>query len=396
MPQFLDLYPSSSPSNVHSILGANNVNLAKVETWITSRARGGDGFGEVKACLFVRLTTTEGLAGWGEAFILPCRERAVAEIIHSLGVSSNALETVSPWSFRDRARQIVSGHQSLDFSAASSALEMALWDINGKIAEKPICKLLGGDYRLPVPIYGNIWSETQWDVCSLENRAIELIAQGYKAIKIHPMLNHSITDAANCVNRVRTAIGDEILLMVDLDSQENLDNALQFADLIAPAQAYWFEEPVNGVDIQSLTKIRDLTGLRIVTGEKSSGVAHFSAVLSGGAADILNPDIAGIGGLLDMLEVAELANLQNVKVSPHCWNSMTVAAAAMIHVCASIPNAEFAEIYPEYLEHGEKFANTGFWLDGQNAYLSDKPGLGIDIDVPALQNLTNDYKITFL
>ena len=275
------------------------------------------------------MTTSEGLVGWGEAFVLPCREKAVAESIHALGRSAGEMQAVSPQAFRNHAVRVAAKHRSLDFAAASSALEMALWDICGNRAGKPLCALWGGDHSRGIPVYGNIWSDTQWDAGSLERRATELVAQGYGAVKIHPMLNHSAQEAAHCVTRVRGALGDDIRLVVGRDSQGDIAPAVQVA-------------------------------------------------------------------LLDMIQLAELADRQDVKISPHCWNSMTVAAAAMLHVCAAIPNAEMAEIYPEYIAHGELFATTGFQLNGAHAYLSGKPGLGVEIDTSALERLSHHHHSTCL
>ena len=75
---------------------------------------------------------------------------------------------------------------------------------------------------------------------------------------------------------------------------------------------------------------------------------------------------------------------------------MTVVAAAMLHVCASIPNAEMAEIYPEYIEHGEKFALTAFLLEGEYAHFSNKPGIGVDLNVSALHDLCELHQSTCL
>ena len=320
---------------------------------------------EARKLLFVRLTTKDGIYGWGEVFVLPYREKAVAEIIHALGRSASTLKSISPWAFCDLAKQDAAHNLSLELGAASSALEIALWDILGKLLNAPFSDLLGGNHNRAIPIYGNICSTTQWDVASLETRATDLIAQGYRAIKIHPMLNHMAQDAANCVNQVRAAIGGDIALLVDLDSQNNADAAIQIAQAIKPANPYWFEEPIDGSDIQALAQIRKNQALRVVTGEKHCGLAHFRAVLAAGAADILNPDITAVGGILDLLDIAELADQYGVQISPHCWNSMTVVAAAMLHVCASIPNAEMAEIYPEYIAHGKKFALKAFHLEGE-------------------------------
>ena len=363
------------------------VALLRLETWITAPEMGGDEWGHVKPCLFVCLTTKDGIYGWGEAFVLPYRKKAVAEIIHALGRSASKLKSISPWAFLDLAKQAAAHHLSLKFSAASSALKMALWDISGKLLNAPLCDLLGGDHNRAIPIHGNIRSATQWGVASFETRATDLVAQEYRAIRIYPMLNHAAQDAA---------IGDDIALLVDLDAQGNADAAIQIAQAIKPAHAYWFEEPIDGNDSQALAQIRKDTGLRGVTGEKHCGLAHFRAVLAAGAADILNPDIAAVGGILDLLELAELAKQQGVQISPHCWSSMTVAAAAMLHVCASIPNAELAEIYPAYIPYGEKFALKAFHLEGEYAHLSYKPGIGVDLNVSALHTLCEHHQSTCL
>ncbi len=363
------------------------VALLRLETWITAPEMGGDEWGHVKPCLFVRLTTKDGIYGWGEAFVLPYRKKADAESIHSLGRSASKLKSISPWAFLDLAKQAAAHHLSLKFSAASSALKMALWDISGKLLNAPLCDLLGGDHNRAIPIHGNIRSATQWGVASFETRATDLVAQEYRAISIYPMLNHAAQDAA---------IGDDIALLVDLDAQGNADAAIQIAQAIKPAHAYWFEEPIDGNDSQALAQIRKDTGLRGVTGEKHCGLAHFRAVLAAGAADILNPDIAAVGGILDLLELAELAEQQGVQISPHCSSSMTVAAAAMLHVCASIPNAELAEIYPAYIPDSEKFALKAFHLEGEYAHLSYKPGIGVDLNVSALHDLCEHHQSTCL
>ena len=137
-----------------------------------------------------------------------------------------------------------------------------------------------------------------------------------------------------------------------------------------------------------LSDVRRKTGLKIVTGEKQCGLSHFKSVLTASAVDNLNPDIAGVGGLLDMLDIAAMAHSSGVMLSPHCWNSMSVAAAAMLHVCASIPNAEMAEIYPECFPFGAQFADVGFSLNGAQGRLSDRPGLGVEIDTQALTKYT--------
>ncbi|MEP4196942.1 MAG: mandelate racemase/muconate lactonizing enzyme family protein [Aliishimia sp.] len=376
---------------------AHPIAVARVETWITSQTTGEEACETVKPFLFVCLTGQDGQCGWGEAFVLPCREAAVAEIIHALAKEITRQGDMTPWSFRALAAKIADKHRGMDYAAATSALEMALWDLTGKLANAPLYALLGGQRQREIPIYANIWNATSGDALTLGARAVALVDQGYRAVKIHPLNpvhGLSVGQAAECVHHVRECIGRDVALMVDLDSQDRLDVALEFADLITAADPYWFEEPVDGQQFSTLSDIRQDTGLRIVTGEKQCGLPHFGSVLAAGAADILNPDIAGVGGLLDMLDIAAMAQSKGVMLSPHCWNSMTIAAAAMLHICASVPNAETAEIYPEYIPFGAQFAHVDFSLKGAHACLSDRPGLGVDIDAKALTHCATRNKVS--
>jgi galactonate dehydratase len=372
------------------------IRLARLESWITLPAEVENGFAEIKPCLFVRMTATDGTSGWGEAYVLPCREEAVALMIHQLGRELASLEKVDPWHLRDLATRLSIRHHSIDFAAATSALDMALWDLMGRLVDRPVVELLGGRSRQGVPVYANIWSETNWSGTALATRAANLVAQGYEAIKIHPMLNHDAAQAAAAVHRVRASIGDGCKLMVDMDSETDPSVSIAVADGIRGASPYWFEEPADGADIAALAMLRRETGLPIVTGERQSGAAHFRSVLASGAADIFNPDIAGVGGLLDMLEIALAADRLGVRMSPHCWNSMTVAATAMIHLCATIPNAEIAEIYPEYIEHGARYAEAGFTVATSLATLTERPGLGVVMDDVALAALSGNRQETEL
>lgn len=365
--------------------------LTGLQSWITRPAEVENGFARIKPCLLIRLTAADGTIGWGEAYVLPCREAAVARIIHELGRELAALACPDPWHLRDLATRLSLRHHSMDFAAATSALDIALWDLIGRLVAKPLVELLGGPNCRDAAVYANIWSESNWSAAALAARAKHLVAAGYRAIKIHPMLNHDVSQAVEAVRRVRGVIGADQRLMVDMDSETDPGISRAVAKGILPAAPHWFEEPADGADIAALAKLRGEVGIPLVTGERQSGVAHFRSVLALRAADILNPDIAGVGGLLDMLEISVLADRHGVRISPHCWNSMTVAASAMMHVCAAIPNAEMAEIYPEYLEHGERYAVNGFTVQNSVATLNGRPGLGVEINAAALSALSMQH-----
>ena len=233
--------------------------------------------------------------------------------------------------FRDKAAKISDKHRGIDFSAATSAIEMALWDIGGKISKKPLANLLSENPKPSIPVYATNWSNKETGTEAIGKRAVKLIEQNFGGVKIYPLQNRSPEEGAKFVSYVRNLIGSETPLMLDLASPDNAKLAYELAPLVAPFNPYWYEEPVDGENTRTLADIRSKTGLRIVTAEKQCGLPHFEETLSANAADILNPDIAAVGGLLDMTQISEWSLKKNVKVSPHCWNSMSIAAAAMLH-----------------------------------------------------------------
>ena len=370
--------------------------ISHVETWITKSEQSDDGWATIKPFLFVKLTTSDGIDGWGEAFTLPTREKGIIEIIHDLMVTLSSLDDLMPETFSSRVKQIADGHGGIDFSSATSAIEMSLWDIKAKRENKPLSHILSKNPKKKVSVYANTWSEKLPDCETLSNRATELLKQGYGGIKIYPLQNRTIDEAATCVSLLRDKIGLETPLMLDLASPDDPNIALKLASLIKKFNPYWFEEPIDGQSTRLLASIKKQTGLKIVTGEKQFGLQHFIETLAANAADILNPDIAGVGGIIDMIKISELSQKNNVIISPHCWNSMSIAASAMLHFCASNSNVDMAEIYPEYISNVLKYSDVNFDIKNGFAELKDRPGLGVKIDVKSLMKLSSYHKQTKL
>ena len=370
--------------------------ISKIETWVTEPEQSDDGWATIKPFLFLKLTTSDGLEGWGEAFTLPSREKGIVEIIHNLMETISSSKDISPDIFNSKAKKIADGHRGIDFSAATSAIEMSLWDIEAKRKNKPLSHILSKDPKQKVSVYANTWSEKSPGCEILSKRATELLDKGYGGIKIYPLQNRTIEQAISCISILRENIGFEIPLMLDLASPEDPNIALKLASLVKEFKPYWFEEPIDGQSTRLLASIRKQTGLKIVTGEKQFGLQHFIETLAANAADILNPDIAGVGGIIDMIKISELSQKNNVTISPHCWNSMSIAASAMLHFCASNSNVEMAEIYPEYIANGLKYSDINFVIKDGFAELKDRPGLGVEIDIKSLMKLTSYHKQTKL
>ena len=358
--------------------------IARIDTWLTSPCLSEDGWTEVESFLFVRLTSDDGYEGWGEAFTLPYRDTGVAAMIHALGREAMAIEDLTPAAFRSLGDFLAYKHRGIDYATATSALEMAIWDLEAQRQGLPLHRLLGESVREEIPVYANIWSDRYKEDKVLADRAEMFLAQGYRAIKMYPLQSRTVEQAAACVAEVRARIGGSIDLMLDLACPDDPEIPLSLAPLVKPYSPYWYEEPADGDDLTALAAIRAETGLPIVTGERQSGLLHFRNVIRMRAADILNPDIASVGGILDMLQIAEEAEKVGITVSPHCWNSTTIAVAAMLHVCRVMPNAGPAEIATGYDSAGRRFVDPGYVISGGTARLSDAPGLGVTVDTGKL------------
>ena len=370
--------------------------ITKIETWITKSKQSDDGWSQIKPFIFLKLSNNEGHYGWGEAFTLPAREKGIVEIIHNLVNSLSNIEGLNPNIFHKEVEKIADGHRGIDFSAATSAIEMSLWDIEGKKRNKPLYKILSSEYRDKVPVYATIWSEDFKNDETLSSRCEEILSQDYGGIKIYPLQKRTIDEAAICVSKIRKTLGFNIPLMLDLACPKDTNISLKLAPLIEEFKPYWFEEPVDGEATRSLKYIKNQTGLRIVTGEKQCGINHFVETLAADAIDIFNPDISSVGGIIDMIKIIELSNKNNVRVSPHCWNSMSIAASAMVHLCMSFPNTEMAEFFPEYIPYTLKFCDKNFEINNGFIELDNREGLGVTIDTNLLMENTSSYKFSIL
>ncbi len=337
----------------------------------------------VKAFVFCRVEADDGTVGWGEAYAIPRRQRGIAEFVNGLGAMLTDLDEATPENFRDNVNGWYDeGHLSIDLSSAASAIEIALWDIRGKQAGRPVCDLLGDVVQRSLPLYANMdpGTDHQQTIDRLAERCAAIRDRGFDAVKIYPMEYAPLDKATECVRRVRAAIGSDAHLLLDAWALDDAGYALEAALSFAPYDLFWFEEPIAGERIDEMAKIRRRIDTPIVTGERQIGLHHFRAVLEGRAADILNPDIAGVGGIRDMIEIARLADSYGVRVAPHCWNSTLVGVAAMVHACAVLPNALIGEYFPDFETFCSRFGSLDLEISNGVATIGDAPGLGVSMN----------------
>ena len=344
-----------------------------------------EGIGDVqKSFLFCRVEAADGTIGWGEAYAVPRRERGIAEFIKGLGDMLMKLDDPTPQNFQQNVTSWYDGgHVSIDFSAATSAIDVALWDIQGKQTEKPLCELLGTVLTRTLPIYANMDPlSPDESIDQLIERCQTITQGGFSAVKIYPMEHND--RATECVQRVREAVGPGTDLLLDIWALDDPQDAIEAAHAFAPFDPFWFEEPIAGERVDEMADIRKQVELPIVTGERQVGIHHFRSVLEKQAADILNPEILGSGGIQNVLEIGQLADSYGVKVSPHCWDSTLIGTAAMIHAMAVMPNMIIGEYFPHYAAFCSEFGELLLEIDGGTVTVGHSPGLGVRMNESAL------------
>ncbi|MEQ8653113.1 MAG: mandelate racemase/muconate lactonizing enzyme family protein [Kiloniellales bacterium] len=364
------------------------MDLASVSCFLAGGGDSPDGWTAIKPILLVKVTAEDGTIGWGEAYVLTGRTKAVGALIQALGGGFRG-RPATPRAFREFAfREFGDRRGGIDFFAALSAIELALWDLLGRQLEAPVHRLLGGALRERIPLYANVWSTKEPSPEAIVARCREHVAAGFHALKLYPAELPSLDDAEMLLERLREVLDPTVTLMVDVNGLEDPQEALLMARRFRSYDIYWLEEPVSSDDLATLAEIRQFSGMRIVSGERHGGKAPFRDILKSRAADILNPDIAGAGGIVEFLEIAALAEAHSARVSPHCYNSMSVAFAAMLQVSAVLPNLAWAEYFPALQAASDAFAKLDSNIVDGHASLPMSPGLGATPDENRLRPFT--------
>jgi L-alanine-DL-glutamate epimerase-like enolase superfamily enzyme len=262
---------------------------------------------------------------------------------------------------------------------AYSAVDLALWDLKGKIAGLPLYKLLGGA-RESAPVYG---SDSGWLWMSPE----EIIAasrpyldQGMMGIKLKVGSADPEADAER-VSRVREAFGEDVWLAVDANQRYDYGTALSMGHFFEEEIGVdWFEEPISCEDVEGHARLAERLEVPIALGETLFSRAEFQAYLRAGAVDILQPDITRLGGLTAFLKVAALAEEHHRTLAPHLLPEVAV------HVACGLPQVRVVEYMPWL---SPAFVEPPAVVDGK-LVPSKRPGLGLEIRAEAFEKYRVD------
>ena len=350
--------------------------------------------GGSKSWLFVKLDTDEGLVGWGEAYTQQDRDAAMlAHLVemgrHLVGRGPFAIKHFSSVMYLDYALR----RPAMEFWSALSALEQAMWDIAGKACGQPVYNLLGGPCRARIRVYANGWSEQSRTPDQYAQRACEVVARGFTALKFDPFSNPWRTHigraeedlAVERVRAVREAVGSSVEILIEVHRRLAPNEAIRIAGRLEQFQPFWYEEPIDPEDMAGLAEVRRRTSLPVVTGEALYSKAQFAQVFAQRAADILNPDVCNCGGILALKEIASAAEPWHVAIAPHNYNSTSVGLASTLQVSACIPNFLITEYFVNFASLGSEIASRPFEVKDSHIELPTEPGLGIELDESALQ-----------
>ena len=346
-----------------------------------------------KNLCFVKVETDEGVHGWGECYTQWDRELQVTAHVDQLkryliGRNPMNIKHFMQVAYDDFARR----RGAMDFYCALSGIEQALWDLTGKKLGAPVHVLLGGACRDRIRVYANGWSDRATTPEELAEKASRVVEMGFTALKFDPLpgpwrtlVNRKVEDAAVAnVGAVRDAVGWDVDILVEMHRRLAPMHAIRIARDIERYRPFWYEEPVLAENLDALAGAKREINIPVVTGEELYTKFEFREVFEKQAADIINPDVCNVGGILELKEIAAMAEPYFVAVSPHNYNSTTVGLAATIQVCTAIPNFLITEYFVSLEAFGKEIAKSPLEVVDGYIKVPEAPGLGIELDEKAL------------
>lgn len=273
-------------------------------------------------------------------------------------------------------------------STALSGIDIALWDLKGKILGRPVYQLLGGAHRKRIRVYANGWYTNPGTPKQNADEAKKVVDMGYTAMKFDPFGQHnyykiSLEEAQLAEDRVaavRRAVGPDVDILVEAHAKFDVMNAIQIGKRLEPYRPLFYEEPVSEERVSELLEVRRKVNIPIATGERLYTKFPFAEIIERHAADVLQPDIANAGGITELKKIAIIAEAKHITMAPHNVCS-PVGAMAEMHLDASIINFEIQEYHAEFYT-GHYFTVCRGFSRQEDGYvtLGDAPGLGLELD----------------
>ena len=340
----------------------------------------------------VEVKTDQGVTGWGECFgggdVALANKAIVEKVIQPMIRGMDPLDREVIW---HKVYNLLRDHGQKGMPMQSlSGVDIALWDIAGKICGLPICRMLGGAFRDQIPVYG--YGMMLQRVPELEKRFAEessaIIDAGFKALKMKiglgPKKDRKLVEA------VRNAVGDDVELMVDATHAYTAREAIPLGRALEDMEIHWFEEPVAPEDHAGYRAVCDALDMAVAGGEAEFTRWGFRDLICNRCVDILQPEVCGLGGITEYQKVLAIAQANFLPVVNHVWGS-AIAVATNLHLLAALPhlpggahpvhpmleydttpNLFLSELLEEPLEIRSAVRNSGGYVP-----IPTRPGLGV-------------------
>lgn len=317
----------------------------------------------------VFITTEDGVRGLGYAWSLLGGATATRCVLKDdfapLLVGEDALDNERLWNKLYRRLQTV-GRVGL-VTQAMSAVDLALWDIKGRVAGLPVHKLLGGR-RESAPCYGSDGGWLYMTVSEMVAAFEGYLSQGMMGVKMK-IGHEDYRDDIRRVREVRKALGDDAWIAVDANQKWDLPTAMRVGRELEQLGVAWFEEPLLCEDIPGHAKLAAALDIPIAMGETLGSRFEFAAYLRANAVDIVQPDIIRVGGITETVKIVTLADVAQLPVAPHHMIECTIQVACGVMGSGPIeymPWVAGAFAQAARIENGNMFPPAG-------------PGLGLEI-----------------
>ena len=356
---------------------------------------------------FLRVSTDEEIVGWGEITTTSnMANRAVADIIKRLNellVGENPLDIERLWNKTFRSFTYMGTRGAT--SHVVSGIDIALWDIRGKVMGQPVYELLGGKVRESIPLYTHPdqsgWYGENWrERVAEEVKAI--VDSGHTALKFDPfphldspddrntgylsgeMSKHGQQIAADITAVAREVAGPEIEILIDAHGRFNVPTAIRLCKSLEDAgQIDWFEEPVPVESYHALSQVREKVNTAISVGERLHTRWEFVPIFEKELADYIMPDVTWTGGISELKKIATMAEAYYIPVSPHdASGPINVVAGG--HVMLTVPNCYRGETHRWDLSQYNVFIDKPLDNTDGALHLSDTPGLGLEMNMDYL------------
>ena len=370
--------------------------ITKLVPWLVKTT--GSGWGEY---FFVEVRTDEGVTGWGEITTTTLTaNRAVAGIIRQLndllvGADPARIEHIWNKIFRSFTYMGTRGATS----HVVSGIDIALWDIRGKVLGLPIYELLGGKIRDDISLYTHPLRSLLDNDETLVKEIRAIVDSGHTALKFDPFphlngessMNDDYLDggmskqgeksAAAMAARVREVAGPDIEILIDAHGRFNVPTAIRLCRSLEDAAGIdWFEEPVPVESYSALQQVREKVNAAITVGERLHTRWEFAPILEKRLADYIMPDVTWAGGISELKKISTLAETYYIPVSPHdASGPINVVAGAQVMM--TVPNFYRLETSRYDLSKYNVFLETPLDNTGGRLHLSSLPGLGITMNM---------------